>query len=116
MNKGIQNSIPILIILLGFFTFGISDLIWIYSISDKFNRAKFLPMKQIALTVITFGIYGIFWVHMISTDMQKATIIKNNSIPLVCTVLSVIFLRTISVFILYRALNEAPSTTPKEEN
>ena len=61
MKNGIRKLTPILIILLGFFTFGASDLIWIYSISDSFDRRKFLPMKQIALTVITFGIYGIFW-------------------------------------------------------
>ena len=115
MNKGIQKLLPVLIILLGFFTFGISDLIWIYIISDKFDRARFLPMKQVALTVITFGIYGILWVHTTSSAMQKSMIIKNSIIPIACTVLSIVFLRTISIFILYRALNEAQLILAKEE-
>ena len=105
MKNGIRKLTPILILLLGFFTFGVSDLIWIYSISDSFDRRKFLPMKQVALTVITFGIYGIFWTYKISSTMIKANIIKKNNTSAVCLILSILSLRSIAVFIIYQAFN-----------
>ena len=105
MKNGIQKLVPILIILLGFFTFGVSDLIWIYSISDGFDRRKFLPMKQVALTVITFGIYGIFWTYKITSAMTKANIIKGNNTTTVCLIRSILSLRNIAVFIIYQAFN-----------
>ena len=114
MNKGVRKIVPILIIILGFFTLGLSDLIWIYSISDRFDRNKFLPMKQLALTVITFGIYGIFWVYKVSSDMNKSLLLKSRSEILICVILSIIFLRTISVFIMHRALDENEANLAKD--
>ena len=115
MNKKIQKVIPILIIVLGFFTLGISDLIWIYSVSDEFDRKKFLPMKQLALTVITFGIYGIFWTRNMAKEMHESNLIKTNSVVVLCTILSIFFLRTISVFILYQAIHETSSVKDSDK-
>ena len=110
MKNGIRKLTPILIILLGFFTFGLSDLIWIYTVSDNLDRRKFLPIKQIALTVITFGIYGIFWVYKITSEMYKANIIKDKSRILICIILSIFALRNVAIFIIYQALSiEEPS-------
>ena len=115
MKKGLQKLTPIIIIILGFFTFGISDLVWIYIISDKFDYKRFLPMKQVALTVITFGIYGIFWVYHISSVMHKDGCIKGKSIVWLCTILSVVLLRQISVSIIYRALHDNKNNELIEE-
>ena len=109
MKTGIRKLTPILIIVLGFFTFGLSDLIWIYTLSDSFDRKRFLPLKQIALTVITFGIYGIFWIYKITTEMNKCGIIKNKSNIILCIILSVLSLRNIALFIIYQASTEKDS-------
>ena len=114
MNTKIQKLIPVLIIILGFFTLGISDIIWIYYISDKFDRKAFLPMKQLTLTVITFGIYGILWTRNISKEMYKSNILKSKSTVMLCTILSIIFLRTISIFVLYQAICETEAISVKE--
>ena len=106
MKKGLQKLTPIIIVVLGFFTLGISDLIWIYDVSDKFDYKRFLPMKQVALTAITFGVYGIFWVYRMSSQMYKTEYIKSKTKVLLCTILSIFFLRNISVSILYRAFND----------
>jgi hypothetical protein len=116
MNTRIKKLIPLLIIILGFFTLGLSDLIWIYSISDRFDRRRFLPMKQVALTVITFGIYGIYWTYKLSSEMHKSLILKNKQHVAACLILSICFLRTISVFILHRALDDAKTTLSKDTN
>ena len=115
MKKGLKKLTPIIIIVLGFFTFGISDLIWIYIISDKFDYKHFLPMKQVALTVITFGLYGISWVYRMSLELDKSAYIKGKSMVWLCTVLSVVFLRHIGVSIIYRALFEDKYNSLVEE-
>ena len=115
MNKSIRKLIPILIILLGFFTFGLSDLIWIYIVSDRVDYQKFLPMKQVSLTVITFGIYGIFWAYKLSSSMHKSNIIKDKKIPLICVILSIISLRNIALFIMYQALENSTEVLKDSE-
>ena len=114
MKNGIQKLTPILIVLLGFFTFGLSDLIWIYAISDSYDRRKFLPMKQVALTVITFGIYGLFWIYKITKDMNRSNIITNGSTTIICLILSIFALRNIAVFVIYQALNIPKTEATKD--
>lgn len=105
----LQKLTPLLIVLLGFFTLGIADLVWIYIISDKFNRKKFLPMKQLALTIITLGIYSVFWSYRVASAMNRAEIIKERWKVPFCALLTVFFLRCISILILYSALDAADS-------
>ena len=106
MYNRLRKLTPILIIVLGFFTLGLSDLIWIHAISDEFNNRRFLPMKQVALTVVTLGIYGIFWVYLITSEMHKQLVFKDKYRIYLCVILSVLFLRTISIFVIHRAWNE----------
>ena len=109
MKNKFQKLIPMWIVLFGFFTLGLADLIWIYVISDRFDCRKLLPMKQLALTVITLGVYGIIWVYRVALDMYRADIIKGKGRVLLLTVLSVFFLRTISVLLLYNTLESSDS-------
>ena len=115
MKTGIQKLTPMLIIILGFFTFGLSDLVWIYVISDKYDYRRFLPMKQVALTVITFGIYGIIWAHRISKAMYNDALIKEKNNVIICTLLPVLFLRNVSIYILYSALGTNSCTEGAEQ-
>ena len=109
MKKGLQKLIPILIIISGFFTFGLSDLIWMYIVSDRLDYKRFLPMKQVALTVITFGVYGIFWMYVITSEMLKSRYLKSRMAVVLCTILSAVFLRHFSLFVIYRALSDNTS-------
>lgn len=103
MNKT-KKMIPMVIIILGFFTLGLTDLIWIYQASDKVNRYRFPPIKQLALIIITFGIYGIFWTYMLCGELPKSEKNDNNKLKYICTVLSVIFLRNISVAMIVKRI------------
>ena len=107
MNEKIQRLLPAIIVILGFFTLGISDLIWIYQISDKYCYKRFLPMKQVALTVITFGIYGIIWTYKIASAVYKDENRQYKPNVWLCTGLTVCFLRPFSVSLLYKSLDNA---------
>ena len=110
MNKTkLQKLMPLLIVLLGFFTLGLSDFVLIYIISDRFNRKKFLPMKQLALMIVTLGIYGIFWSYRITSAMHKEKIIDKYWKAPICALLSIFFMRNISILIIYNALDAANS-------
>jgi len=114
MRKDVHKLIPVFIVVLGFFTLGISDLVWIYIISDKLDRRIFLPIKQVALTVITFGIYGILWSYKIASKLHSDLIINNSSTPMICAILSLFFLRNLSVAILFHAFNTKTIASDKE--
>lgn len=96
-----------LIIVLGLFTFGISDLFWVYKISERVNIRRYTPMKQVALLVITLGVYGIFWTYMIQSELEKRTGCSLTWKKPVCVLLSALFLRCISVAVINGMLSEA---------
>lgn len=97
----------IIIIMLGFFTLGLSDLVWVYIISDKVDTKRFLPMKQIALTVITFGIYGILWTYLVLDEADKQLVTNVGTKKIICPILSLCFLRNISIAIIYNSIGES---------
>ena len=105
----LQKLTPLLIVLLGFFTLGLSDLVFIYVISDRFNCKKFLPMKQLSLMIVTLGIYGIFWSYRVASEMRKEKMIKEYWKAPICALLAIFFMRNISVLIIYNALDAANS-------
>lgn len=78
------------IMICGFFTLGISNLVWIYILSDKVDPINFLPMKQIVLTLITFGIYGIFWCNKMAKTVFNNIETRRNDI-IFCTVFAFVF-------------------------
>lgn len=107
MNKGNTRLHIPLIIVLGLFTFGISDLFWVYRISGRVNIRRYPPMKQIALFVITLGVYGIFWTYLIQSELEKLTGQDRMWRKSVCTLLSALFLRCISIAVINDTLTEA---------
>lgn len=107
MNNSRKSLITtVIIIVLGFFTLGLSDLVWMYIISDRVDTRCFLPMKQVALTVITLGIYGILWTYLVSNEINKRLVSGNKSQRIICPILSLCFLRNISIAIIYKSIGE----------
>ena len=115
MKNSVKKLTPFIIVVLGFFTLGITDLIWIYSISDRINAEKYLPMKQVALTMISLGIYGIFWTYKLSSEIKNSNSYTDNIKPMICTILSVIFLRNISTAMIYNAILSTKNETTGEQ-
>ena len=113
MNNSKRTLIPFLIFVAGFFTFGLSDLWFIYLLSDRIDRKRFLPMKQLALTLITFGIYGIIWTFNITRVIKypNNSITTNKSILYI--ILSILFLRSASTALIYRDFNAVNNTGAK---
>jgi hypothetical protein len=63
MDRDIKKAIGVFFI--GFFTFGIANLVFLYRFSDEMLTnadGKIInPMKETVLNIITFGLYGAFW-------------------------------------------------------
>ena len=110
MNSSLKSMKPFLIFIAGFFTFGITDLWFIYTISDKLGREKLIPMKQLALTLVTFGLYGIYWTYKIGKMLIKANDSKSINKRILCVILSACFLRCASIAVFYSELDNLNNT------
>lgn len=110
-NNSTKLQIPIIIVL-GLFTFGISDLFWVYTISERVNIRRYPPVKQLTLFIITLGIYGIFWTYLMINELEKQTGRKITRKKIVCTVISALFLRNISVAVINDTVSEACAVAP----
>jgi hypothetical protein len=66
---------PSIVFILGFCTFGIADLIFVYLFSKMLRFDKdgcvIYPMKEFILNIITFGIYGIYWTYMVNRILDR---------------------------------------------
>ena len=108
MNSYLKKTIGIFFI--GFLTFGIGNIVLLYIFSDKAvtdaNGKVIMPMREMTLNLITLGIYGAFWTYKMG---KKADILEGrpNISPLtvVCSVLSVLLLRSISMSVIYYRMN-----------
>ena len=65
---------PTSVLILGLFTFGIANSLFIYAFSKfmRFDKNGYViyPMKELILNVITFGIYGIYWTFSINSALD----------------------------------------------
>ena len=111
-----ESKKAIIIAVLGFLTFGIANIIYIYLFSIKIardsNGKTIYPLRELILDIITFGIYGIIWTYKISKTLDKHEGYAVLTSPsLICTIISGVFLRSISMAYIYYRLKllEAPS-------
>lgn len=112
MNNELKRAI--IVFLIGFFTLGIGNFVYIYLLSDKTvvddTGRVIYPLKELVLTVVTLGIYGIIWTYKLSKTLDSRENREEVSgITLLSTGLSAVFLKSVScALICYRmALLEA---------
>jgi hypothetical protein len=104
MDRDIKKAIGVFFI--GFFTFGIANLVFLYRFSDEILTnadGKIInPMKETVLNIITFGLYGAFWSFKMGQKLDMLEGRENVSIStLICIPLSVLFLRSITMSVIY---------------
>lgn len=111
-----ESKKAILIALLGFLTLGIANFVYIYLFSCKIARdaqgKTIYPLRALILDIVTFGIFGIIWTYKVSKALDKREGYSELTTPsLVCTVISGIALRSVSMAYIYYRLKllEAPS-------
>ena len=101
MGNNVKKAIGVFF--LGIFTFGISNLIFIYLLSNKVsffaNGSVIYPVRELVLSIITLGIYTCFWGYKIST--------KYNGKAATDAVFCLPLLRSIGVARIYSRVNEA---------
>ena len=106
MNNELKRAI--IVFLIGFFTLGIGNFVFIYLLSDKIvtdDTGKVIyPLRELILTVVTFGIYGIFWTYKLSKTLDSRENREEVSgVTFLSTALSAVFLKSIScALICYR--------------
>ncbi len=88
---------PVIVFVLGFCTFGLSNLIYLYKISERIGKnpagERIYPMREAVLNVITFGVYGIIWSYRTAKALYGEA--KN---AIICAFLSAIpMLRSVSM-------------------
>ena len=104
MYRDLKKAIGVFFI--GFFTFGIANLVFLYRFSDKMltdASGKILnPMRESVLNIITFGLYGAYWSFKMG---QKLDMLEGresvSAITFICSLLSVLFLRSITMSVIY---------------
>lgn len=96
----------IILALVGFFTLGIANFVYVFILSDKiifdYKRRVLYPIAELLFTVCTLGIYGIYWTYKITATLDKREGYDTYTVnSLVTTVLSACFLRSISMAMIY---------------
>ena len=104
MDKELKKAIGVFFI--GFFTFGIANLVFLYRFSDEMLTnadGKIInPMRETVLNVITFGLYGAYWSYKMGQKLDMLEDRESISIStLLCALLSVVFLRSITMSVIY---------------
>lgn len=98
MNTEIKKAI--IVFLIGFFTFGIGNIFFIYYFSDKAvstSEGKVIyPMREFVLNLITLGVYGVIWTYRMlgKVDLEEGYE-QTSASTLICTVLACLPLRSI---------------------
>ncbi len=101
MNKIIYN--PVLVFIIGFITFGIGNLIFIFLYSEYTAReygAKIIPTKEVVLNLLTFGVYGIYWTYrtIITVESESSRV---SAVPFIGAIISAVpFLRCVSMAVI----------------
>lgn len=106
MNVKYDMKRVIVIVLLGFITMGISNVVLIYFFSDKlkcfYDGDIILPAKETVLNLITFGIYGFVWAYKFGLTLDSLEGSEQRSTYTVLgTVLAIPFLRSFLMGYLY---------------
>ena len=104
MDNGLKKAIGVFFV--GVFTFGIANLVFLYCFSDKIltdaDEKIINPMRESVLNILTLGLYGAFWSYKIG---QKLDMIegceKISAQTIICAILSVLFLRSITMSVIY---------------
>lgn len=101
---------PVSVFILGFISFGIADIIFVYMLSHKVrfdkNGEPILPMKEFILNIITFGLYGIYWVYKINLALDKVQEVTDKKAAILLAFAAVFPIRFIVFsYITYRIQN-----------
>lgn len=101
MTKIIYN--PVLVFIIGFITFGIGNLVFIFLYSEYTAREygiSIIPVREAVLNLLTFGVYGAYWTYKTISiiEAENSTV---SSAAIMCAVISAIpFLRCISMAVI----------------
>ncbi len=100
-NKEIN---PAFVLILGLITFGISNHVFLYSISKRVGKTEsgdiIFPMRETVLNIITFGIYGIIWTYRMALRFYQ-----NKNKAVICAVISAFPIRCLSMTMLVSQMN-----------
>ena len=104
MNTELKKAIAVFFI--GFFTFGIGNLIFLYIFSDKTNTfcdgKIIVPMREVVLNIITLGIYGAVWAYKMG---KKADMLEDNEnvtpSTIICAIIALFPIRCFSMSVIY---------------
>lgn len=107
MNTELKKAIAVFFI--GFITFGIGNLIFLYVFSDKtctFCDGKIIiPMREVVLNIITLGIYGAVWTYKMGKKADMLEDCENvTPITMMCAVVSLFPIRCFSMAVIYYRL------------
>lgn len=108
---------PSIVFILGFCTFGIADLIFVYVFSkmlrfDK-NENVIYPMKEFILNIITFGIYGIYWTYSVNRILDNyEEQRRGKTLSVLLAIASALPIRFIAFAITYSRIEKASEHIP----
>lgn len=106
MDSNVKKAIGVFF--LGIFTFGISNLVFIYIISNKvsfFDNGRVIyPVRELVLSIVTCGIYTCFWGYKMSCKINKTV---GDCKAMTNAVLCMPMLRSIGVSRIYSKANAA---------
>ena len=96
----------IILAIIGFLTFGIANIVYIYILSDKlvfdFKRKLYYPVRETVLNICTLGIYGIYWTYRASRTLDKREGYDDLTVTsLASTIISVFPIRSISMAMIF---------------
>ena len=108
---------PSIVFILGFCTFGIADLIFVYVFSKMLRFDKdgnvIYPMKEFILNIITFGIYGIYWTYSVNRTLDSCEEQgRGNTTSVLLAIASAFPIRFIAFAITYSRIEKASESVP----
>ncbi len=101
MHRIIYN--PVIVFIIGFVTFGIGNLIFIFLFSEHVAREYHLtiiPMREVVINLLTFGIYGIIWTYKTIMLIEAEDSRVTSSALLAAIISAIPFLRCISMAVI----------------
>lgn len=104
---------PTSVLILGLFTFGIANSLFIYAFSKfmRFDKNGYViyPMKEFILNVITFGIYGIYWTFSINSALDACEEQgRGRGLTALLTVISALpIIRAVALAVTYSRIQNA---------